>query len=129
MAGRVDFYLCPIAPALPLIKEGKLLALAVSTSKRTSALPDVPTLREAGVQNSEFDFWIGAFVPKKTPREIVMTINEQIIKSLEQPNIIEGLRQIGVEPQPMNPEDFDDRIAKEVEIAREVVKAAGIPQQ
>ncbi|CAM9836763.1 unnamed protein product, partial [Phaeothamnion confervicola] len=65
LGGRVDFYFCPILPAIPLIREGKLLALAVSSSKRASALPDVPTTVEAGFPNSDLDFWVGAFVPKQ----------------------------------------------------------------
>jgi tripartite-type tricarboxylate transporter receptor subunit TctC len=59
LTGRVDFYFCPIVPAMPFIRDGKLLALAVSSSKRASALPDVPTTVEAGFPNSDFDFWIG----------------------------------------------------------------------
>src|SRR5262249_54246792 len=63
MTGRVDVYFCPITPALPLIKDGKVLALAVSSSRRASALPNVPTTVEAGVPDSDFDFWVGAFLP------------------------------------------------------------------
>src|SRR5215470_4226339 len=63
MTGRIDFYFSPITPALPLIRDGQLLALAVSSTKRASALPDVPTTVEAGYPNSDFDFWIGMFVP------------------------------------------------------------------
>src|SRR6266702_6683623 len=71
MTGRIDIYFCPITPALPLIRDGKVLALAVSSAKRASALPDVPTTIEAGVPESDLDFWVGAFVPKQTPRDVV----------------------------------------------------------
>ena len=85
MTGRVDIYFCPITPALPLIRDGKVLALAVSSSKRASALPDVPTTIEAGVPNSDFDFWVGAFVPKKTPRDVVAKMHGEIVKAINNP--------------------------------------------
>ena len=83
MTGRVDMYFCPITPALPLIRDGKVLALAVSSSKRASALPDVPTTIEAGVPDSDLDFWVGAFVPKKTPRDVVAKMQAEIAKAIE----------------------------------------------
>jgi tripartite-type tricarboxylate transporter receptor subunit TctC len=129
LAGRVDFYLCPIAPAIPLVKEGKLLALAVSTSKRASALPDVPTTLEAGVPNSDFDFWVGAFVPKQTPRDVVAKIHAEVTASLESAAIKEKLGKLGVEPFSMKPEEFDARVARETDIAFKLAKAANIAQQ
>jgi tripartite-type tricarboxylate transporter receptor subunit TctC len=126
MAGRVDFYFCPITPAMPLIREGKLLALAVSSSKRAIALPDVPTTVEAGYPNSDFDFWIGTFVPKQTPRDIVGKLHQATVKALESATVKERLAKLGVEPMIMQPEDFDARIAKETRVALELAKAAGI---
>ena len=87
MTGRVDFYFSPIAPALPFIRDGKLLALAVSSSKRASALPDVPTTVEAGYANSDFDFWIGMFAPSKTPRAIVTRLHQETVKALQHPAV------------------------------------------
>jgi Tripartite tricarboxylate transporter family receptor len=77
MAGRVDFTCSTIATALPFIREGKLVALAVSTPQRSSALPDVPTTIEAGYKNSDYTFWTGLFVPAKTPREIVGKLSQE----------------------------------------------------
>ena len=68
IAGRVEYYFCPIATALPHIRDGKLLGLAVSSPKRASALPDVPTTLEAGFADSDYTFWIGVFAPAKTRR-------------------------------------------------------------
>ena len=112
MAGRVDVYFCPITPAMPFIREGKLLALAVSSSKRASALPNVPTTVEAGFPDSDFDFWIGMFVPKKTPRDIVARIHQETVKGLEDPAVKEKLAKLGVEPMIMTPDEFDARIAQ-----------------
>src|SRR5262249_13318839 len=82
MAGRVDFSCSTIATALPFIREGKLVALAVSTPQRSSALPDVPTTIEAGYKNSDYTFWTGLFVPAKTPREIVDKLAQETQKAL-----------------------------------------------
>ena len=71
LSGRVDFYFSPLAPAMPFIRDGKLIPLAVSSTKRSSALPEVPTTVEAGYANSDFDFYIGMWVPAKTPRDVV----------------------------------------------------------
>jgi tripartite-type tricarboxylate transporter receptor subunit TctC len=129
MTGRIDMYFAPITPALPLIKAGKLLALAVASSKRSSALPDVPTTIEAGVPDSDFDFWVGAFVPKKTPRDVVAKIQAEIAKAIKNPAIQAKLAQLGVEEMIMTPEAFDARIAKEADIARKLTKAAKIEPQ
>jgi tripartite-type tricarboxylate transporter receptor subunit TctC len=129
IAGRVDFYFCPILPAIPLIQEGKLLALAVSSTKRATALPNVPTTVEAGFPDSDFDFWVGAFVPKATPRDVVAKIHQATVKGIESPAVRERLAKLGVEPMIMKSEDFDARVAKEAPIAVALAKAAKIPQQ
>ena len=126
ITGRVDVYFSPITPAMPFIKEGNLLALAVSSSKRASALPDVPTTVEAGFPDTDFDFWIGMAVPKKTPRDLVAKIHHETVKGLEDPGVKEKLAKLGVEPMIMTPEAFDARIAKETAIAVTLAKAAGI---
>ncbi len=126
MTGRVDFYFCPITPAMPFIRDGKLLALAVSSSKRASALPNVPTTVEAGFPDSDFDFWIGMVVPKKTPRDVVARIHQETVNGLEDPGVKAKLKRLGVEDMVMQPEDFDARIAREAPMALALAKAAGI---
>ena len=126
LGGRVDMYFCPITPAMPFIRDGKLLALAVSSTKRATALPDVPTTVEAGFPDSDFDFWIGLTVPKKTPRDVVARIHQETVKGLQDPAVKEKLAKLGVEPLVMTPEAFDARIAKEAPTAIALAKAAGI---
>jgi tripartite-type tricarboxylate transporter receptor subunit TctC len=126
ITGRVDVYFSPITPAMPFIKDGKLLALAVSSSKRASALPDVPTTVEAGFPDTDFDFWIGMTVPKKTPRDLVAKIHQETVNGLEDAGVKEKLAKLGVEPMIMTPDAFDARIAKEAAIAVTLAKAAGI---
>src|SRR3979490_2238269 len=72
VTGRVDFYFCPVNAVLPLLKDGKLVALAVGSTKRSLALPELPTTLEAGVPDSDYNFWVGMFAPAKTPREVVI---------------------------------------------------------
>lgn len=126
MTGRVDVYFSPITPAMPLIQDGKLLALAVSSTKRASALPNVPTTVEAGFPNSDFDFWIGMAVPKKTPRDLVARIHQETVNGLQDASVKEKLAKLGVEPMIMTPEAFDARIAEETAVAATLAKAANI---
>jgi tripartite-type tricarboxylate transporter receptor subunit TctC len=129
LTGRVDMYFAPITPALPLIRDGKLLALAVSSSKRATALPDVPTTIEGGVPNSDMDFWVGAFVPKKTPRDVVAKIHDEIVKAIRNPATSAKLTTLGVQQMLMEPDAFDARIAQEADVAKKLVKAAKIEMQ
>lgn len=126
MTGRVDFYFCPITPALPLLRDGKLTAIAVSSVKRASALPEVPTTLEAGYANSDYNFWVGMFVPGKTPREIVSRLYRETAKALELPEVRERLTRLGAEPMPMAPEQFDAYVKDEIALNAALVKAAGI---
>jgi len=129
MAGRVDVYFAPITPAMSLIREGKLLPLAVSSAKRSAALPNVPTTIEAGYPDSDFDFWVGMFVPKRTARDIVDRIHHETVNGLANPAVREKLANLGVKAMIMKPEDFDARVAKETRIAVELARAAHIPMQ
>ena len=85
ISGRVDYYFSPIAPVIGQIQGGQLLALAVGSPKRASALPDVPTTAEAGVPGSEFNFWIGMMAPAKTPRAIANRLHDEVVKALASP--------------------------------------------
>jgi tripartite-type tricarboxylate transporter receptor subunit TctC len=126
MTGRVDFMTVGVTSALPFINQGKLLALAVSTRKRSSALPDVPTTLEAGYPDSEYTYWNGMLVPAKTPRAIVDRLHAETEKVLKQPAVIEKFKAQGIEPLPLTPKEFDAMIAKEIQINIALVKAAGL---
>jgi tripartite-type tricarboxylate transporter receptor subunit TctC len=123
MAGRIDFYFVPIAPAVPVIADGKVTVLAVSTSTRAPALPNVPTVAEAGYPEAEYVFWGGLSVPAKTPRSIVNKLHDETQKALDMPEIQERLAKLGVQPQPMSVEQFErfvrDDLAKTVKLAKD----------
>jgi tripartite-type tricarboxylate transporter receptor subunit TctC len=77
IAGRLDFFFAPVANALPLVKDGALTALVVNSAQRSAALPDVPTTAESGFNDAEYPFWIGTFLPAKTPRAIVDRLHDE----------------------------------------------------
>lgn len=102
ISGRVDYYFCPVNAVLPLIESKKLIALATGSSKRSLALPDLPTSVEAGVANSDYNFWVGMVVPAKTPRDIVNRIHQETAKALESKEVRASMAKLGAEPMPMD---------------------------
>jgi tripartite-type tricarboxylate transporter receptor subunit TctC len=126
ISGRVDYYFSPIAPVIGQIRNGQLVPLAVGSSKRASALPQVPTTAEAGVPGSEFNFWIGMMVPAKTPRDIVNRLNDEVVKALATPEVKERFVALGADAWTMKPEQFDAYIRDEIKSNAVLVKAAGL---
>jgi tripartite-type tricarboxylate transporter receptor subunit TctC len=126
LSGRADFYLCPLNTALSFIREGKLLGLVVSGSKRAPELPEVPTTSEAGFREADYTFWVGMFAPIRTPRAIINKLHDETLKALETASVRAKLAAVSVAPMPMTPEQFDARIKEEVASNAILVKAAGI---
>src|SRR4051795_3829975 len=113
LGGRIDFYFCPLATALPLIREGQVRALVVSTPKRAMELPEIPTPEEVGLKGAESAIWFGVFVPSKTPREIVAKLHDAGTWVLTRPAMQESLKKLGVETSAISPEDMDALVARE----------------
>ncbi len=126
VAGRADFYFAPLVNALPLLKDGQLVALAVSGSSRASALPDVPTTVQAGIPNSEYNFWAGMFAPAKTPAAIRDKLAAEMTKALANPAVSEKLKTLGADPMPLTAAQFEALVKQEIETNTALVKAAGI---
>ena len=126
MAGRVDFTSMGMSAALPLIKAGNLVPLAVSTPKRSAALPDVPTTLEAGLPNSDYTYWMGLFVSSKTPVPIVERLRSETERALKNPNVVEKFAAQGIEPMPLSTAEFTALIQKEIDSNIALVKAAGL---
>ena len=126
MAGRVDFCLLGISSSLGLIRSGQLLPLAVSTLRRSPALPDVPTTTEAGFPNSDYTFWNGLLAPAKTPLPIIDRLHDEVAYALTQPAVQAKFAPQGVDPLPLSPKEFDAMIAKEIASNIDLAKAAGL---
>jgi tripartite-type tricarboxylate transporter receptor subunit TctC len=128
LGGRIDLYFCPLATALPLIREGQVRALLVSTPQRVADLPDVPTPAEIGLKDADSAIWFGVFVPAKTPREIVERFHAAGLKVLGDPATQESLKKLGIDPMPITPGEMDDLVKRETAVNLELVRAAGIKQ-
>lgn len=126
IAGRVDFFFGPVGIVLPHIHGGNLLALAVNSPKRASALPEVPTTLEAGFANSEYPIWWGLFVPKKTPRAVVAKLHEETLRTLQMPKMQERLTVLGVEPMVMTASEFEAHVDKELRVNAALLKMTGL---
>ena len=126
MAGRHDFYLAPTAAALSLIRAGQLQALAVASAKRAAALPDVPTTLESGLANSDYEFWVGAFVSGATPPELVTALHTEISKAATAPSVQERLKSLGAETVRRTPRDFAEQVRSEIRLNAGLAKEAGL---
>ena len=124
VAGRVQFAFSPIVVALPFVKDGRGIALAVSTAARTPVLPDVPTMAEAALPGFDFDQWYGLLVSSKTPRPLRETISREVARIMQLPDVKERLAAQGGIPRYSTPEEFDAFIRVEVDKLGKVVKAA-----
>ena len=129
VGGRVDTYFAPISAVLPFIQSGKARALAVTTARRSSQLPDVPTISEAGVAGFEFVLWFGLWAPTGTPAPVVNKIWKDFTRALAEPGVREKLATLGNETMSMTPAEFRKFVHQEVAEYGRILKAAGIKPQ
>ncbi len=128
-AGDISMTFPSIPAALPLMDAGKLRALAISGSKRQSALPSVPTWEEQGLAGYDRIGWYGILAPAATPKDVIAKLNAAIAKVLATPEMKEALNKEGVDPQAMTPEQFAAFIKSELAANGEIVKKVGIKLQ
>ena len=126
IGGQVSIMYDTVASCLPHVKAGKIRALAVATAKRSSALPDVPTIAEAALPGFEVTTWFGALAPAKTPKELVAKLNAEIVRILALPDVRKRLLDAGAEPVGNTPEQMAAQIKRETEEYAKVVKQAKI---
>jgi tripartite-type tricarboxylate transporter receptor subunit TctC len=125
-AGRVQVAILPFLVALPFVNDGRVNALGVTTSRRSTFLPNVPTVGEAGLKGFEAQDWWGVFAPAGTPPAIVEKISKDVAVVLELPEVRAELSKLGVEANPSAPEVFAAFVHQELALARKTAAAAGI---
>jgi tripartite-type tricarboxylate transporter receptor subunit TctC len=125
IAGRVQFCFTPILVAAGQVKAGRVVALAVSTAKRSPMFPELPTVAEAGVAGFDYDQWYGLLASAQTPRPVIRVVNKEMVRVLNLPDIKERMLTQGATPTPTTPEEFDAFIRSEVKRFAKVLIAAG----
>lgn len=126
LGGQVDMSFDTITPVLPFIKQGKLRPLAVTTAKRSSALPDVPTMQEAGIAGLNIGTWFGLLAPAATPKDITEKLNREIVKIINTPEFQKQMADIGAEPVGNSQQEMAKQIQEETEKFAGLVKAGDI---
>jgi tripartite-type tricarboxylate transporter receptor subunit TctC len=130
IAGRVDFTVPPLTTLIGAIRDGKVSALAVGALTRSPSLPDTPTLIEAGLKaDAIYPFYSGAYLPAKTPRDIVNKLHNEVTKALAVPSVQKRLAEVGVEPMPMTVAEFEAFFKEDIAGNLNLVQAANIPKQ
>jgi tripartite-type tricarboxylate transporter receptor subunit TctC len=125
LGGQVDLYFGGISAAVPYVKSGRLRALGVTSKKRSQALPEVPTLDEAGLRGFDISTWFGLMAPAGTPREIVAKLHEATVKAVALPQVRDTLLAVGFEPESSTPERFAAHIKEELKKFAAIVKTSG----
>lgn len=129
MTGRVHFFMSPIASAVGLVREGRLIGLGVSSLKRDALLPDVPTIAEGGVPGYDSILWFGLLTTSKTPRPLINTLNREITRILGDAEVKKRWAPIGLDPAPTTPAEFDKVIAADIATFTRLAKAGNIKAQ
>ncbi|MGQ3000042.1 Bug family tripartite tricarboxylate transporter substrate binding protein [Variovorax sp.] len=125
LAGNVDLMVSSVPSAMAQIKAGKLRPLAVTSARRSSSLPDTPTVAELGYKGFDVSTWYGLFVPAKTPKEVIATLNAEVNKLLATPEMQAAIIAQGAEPQSMTPEQFGALLKTDYEKWKGIVQASG----
>lgn len=126
VTGRVQFFMAPIANAVNLVRDGKLLALGVSSAGRDPLVPDVPTIAEAGVPGYDSILWFGLLTSSKTPRPVITKLNREVVRILSDPDVKTRWTPIGLDPRPTTPEEFDKVIADDIATFTRLARAGNI---
>jgi tripartite-type tricarboxylate transporter receptor subunit TctC len=126
MAGRLTFTFNTVTLALPFIRDGRLVALGVSSRTRSALLPAAPPIAEAGIADFEFTFWNGLWAPAGTPAQVVQAINREVMRAMDKPDVLERYARLGAEPMRMDPAQFARFVRGEIEDAARIARAAGI---
>jgi tripartite-type tricarboxylate transporter receptor subunit TctC len=129
MAGRIHYAWVPAVSSMGLVQDGKVKPLAVSTPRRITALPEVPTIAEAGFPEGESIFWLALLAPARTPPEVLARLNAEVNRSLQAAEMKERLAKLGTEPMPMTPGESDAFIRREYDVLGKIMRASGATPQ
>jgi tripartite-type tricarboxylate transporter receptor subunit TctC len=129
MAGRIHYAWVPAVSSMGLVKDGKVKPLAVSTARRITALPEVPTISEAGFPDGESNFWLALLAPSKTPVDVIAKLNAEVQRALQSADMKERLTKLGTEPMSMTPAESDAFIRREYDVLGKVMRASGATPQ
>jgi tripartite-type tricarboxylate transporter receptor subunit TctC len=126
LSGRVQYFMSPIANSVNLVKEGKLLALGVSSPRRDALVPDVPTIAEAGVQGYQSELWFGLLTGSQAPKPVIARLNGEIRRTLSEADVKQRWTSIGLEPRPTTPVEFDRLVATDIDVFTKIARAGNI---
>ena len=126
ITGRIHFFMAPFGSTAPLIRDGKLRALAVSSAQRTRMNPEIPTIAESGLPGFRYDSWGAMFVPAKTPRPVIDKLNRSVTAALKQPEVVQRLHAIGMEPAPTTPGELNRFVVEQLKVSAELARGAGL---
>ena len=126
IAGRIDWSFLPVSTALAHMNDGRIRALALSGDRRSPKLPDLATIAESGLPDSDFPFWVGVFVASKTPQPIMQRLHGEIARATALPEVRKRIDSLGAEPMSMSMAEFDKYVRAQAEIAAGIIKAANI---
>ena len=129
LGGHVDIFFNPIPAMLPLVKAGRVRPLAVTSEKRFSGLPDVPTMIESGLPQIGSTVWYGALVPAKTPPALITRLHADFVSALKAPEVQESLRAVGADAVGGSPQQFAAFLRKELESARKLLQTSGAKRE
>jgi tripartite-type tricarboxylate transporter receptor subunit TctC len=126
LSARLDVGVVPVAPAISMVRSGRVTGLAVTTDKRNHALPDVPTIAESGLPGYAYDGWFGMFAPSKLPPAIMTKLNAEVTRVLNLPDVRERIMAAAMTPSPTSPEEMHKILASEIQTRRKVFGAIGL---
>jgi tripartite-type tricarboxylate transporter receptor subunit TctC len=126
IAGRVQLFMAPLASATPLVRDGRMRALGVTSLKRAAVFPDIPTIAESGLKDFRWDSWGAMFAPAKTPRPVIGRLNRAVTDALRQPDVEKAMRALGAEPSPNTQAELDQFVAQDVGKVRKIAQLAGL---
>jgi len=125
LSGETDFLFDNLASAAPQIRAGKLKALAVTTTERSSFFPELPTMSESGLKGFDVDTWFGVFAPAGTPAPVIQRLHDEFARALANPQIVERLSKMGAKPAPMSPQAFTEFVHAEQKKYERIVRDSG----